>query len=210
METNQICSQRKGQIQITAIWRMNLLGFNPVYHDSYKGHKEISSLCTWLLLTIKATGFSSEAFINMLGTSSIPSDIVEQLKDVNFFCALYRHKVSITCLGEQYSHTKDAVYSTFMHFIEGVKVWYIRHLSCCALSMLAPLIAHWSCSYWLQNRWMYMGCHHQNQLDAHAHANKQIIGSQVLQAAEVLEVYCVVLEAGWLELDYAVLINVQI
>ncbi len=48
-----------------------------------------------------------------------------------------------------------------------------------------------------------MDCRHQDQLDAHAHADKQIIGAQVLQAA-------VVLEAGWLELDYGVLINMQI
>ncbi len=80
-------------------------------------------------------------------------DVVEQLKDVNFFCALYQHGVSITlCLGEQYSHAKDAVYLTFTHFVEGAKVWYIRHLSHCALSMSVPLVAHWSCSYWPQNR----------------------------------------------------------
>ncbi len=55
-----------------------------------------------------------------------------------------------------------------------------------------------------------MGCHHQDQLDAHAHADEQIVGAQALQAVEVLEVYHVVLEAGWLELGYCVLINVQI
>ncbi len=80
-------------------------------------------------------------------------DIVKRLKDVDFSCTLYWDRVSITlCLGEQYSHTKYAVYSTFTHFIEGAKVWYIRHLGRCALSTSVPLVVHWSCSYWPQNR----------------------------------------------------------
>ena len=55
-----------------------------------------------------------------------------------------------------------------------------------------------------------MGCHHQDQQDQpDAYVDKEIVGAQALQVAKVV-VYHVLLEAGWLVLDYGLLINVQI